>query len=396
MAVAVVVTAGPGGADAARMSRVPSAGAAAALRRKQAQQAQGSRPLLAGLTLLETLAIRANTERSYLQMLNNFVQWCQQHRQDWRTYEELDLVLSSYFSDHYLLGTACNIGSQTLAAIAHVTPSLFKQTVSVLPRASRASAAWKRRAPGKTRLPLPRPAVYAIAGWLISHGQLGMACWVVLAFAAYLRPAEAQGLTRESLVPPAPAAGAGYSCWALLMHPLERGVAGKTGHYDDSVLIDQAPLWPVLAAMRLATPAGASLWNFSLDELTAHFNSACQALRLSSLRPHLYSLRHGGASDDLLTGRRSPLEVQRRGRWAVASSMRRYGKEGSLLDEMARVNAEVFAFGALVEANFSALLEHGFSRMNLYGQVPATVLPTLGPMTAGVSRRGRKRPAARR
>ena len=223
-----------------------------------------------------------------------------------------------------------------------------------------------------------------------------MACWIVLAFAAYLRPAEAQSLTRESLVPPAPAAGEGYTCWALLMHPLERGVAGKTGHYDDSVVIDQAPLWPVLEAMRLATPSGASLWSFSLDELTAQFNSACQALRLSSLRPHLYSLRHGGASDDLLTGRRSPLEVQRRGRWAVASSMRRYGKEGSLLDEMARVNAEVFAFGALVEANFSSLLEHGFTKMNLYGQVPATVLPTLGPQTAVAGRRGRKRPPARR
>ena len=81
-------------------------------------------------------------------MLNNFVQWCQQHRQDWRTYDELDLGLSSCRSDHYLLGTACNVGSQTLAAIVHVTPSLFRQTVSVLPRASRASAAWKRRAPG--------------------------------------------------------------------------------------------------------------------------------------------------------------------------------------------------------------------------------------------------------
>ncbi|CAK0867123.1 unnamed protein product, partial [Prorocentrum cordatum] len=387
LAVVAVATVGPVGADAARKSRVPSAGAAVAQRQKLAQQARSSRPLLAGLTLLETLAIRANTERSYLQMLNNFVQWCQQHRQDWKSYEELDPVLSSYFSDHYLLGTACNIGSQTLVAIAHVTPSLFKQTVSVLPRASRASAAWKRRAPGKTRLPLPRPAVYAIAGWLISHGQLGMACWVVLAFAAYLRPAEAQGLTHESLAPPAPAAGAGHSCWALLMHPLERGVAGKTGHCDDGVLIDQAPLWPVLAAMRLATPPGASLWSFSLDELTAQFSSARQALKLSSPRPHLYSLRRGGASDDLLTGRRSPLEVQRRGRRAVASSMRRYGKEGSLLDEMARVNAAVFAFGALVEANLSSLLEHGFSRMNLRGQVPATALPALGPVAAAPAAR---------
>ncbi|CAK0869877.1 unnamed protein product, partial [Prorocentrum cordatum] len=326
LAVAVAAAAGPVGADAARKSRVPSAGAAVAQRQKLAQQARSSRSLLAGLTLLETLAIRANTERSYLQMLTNFVQWCQQHHQDWRTYEELDLVLSSYFSDHYLLGAACNIGSQTLAAIAHVTPSLFKQTVSVLPRASRASAAWKRRAPGKTRLPLPRPAVYAIAGWLISHGQLG-------------------GLL----------GGPGFRS----LHAAGRG-AGPDAREPGA-----------------AGPGS----RFSLDELTAQFSSACQALKLSSLRPHLYSLRHGGASDDL-TGRRSPVEVQRRGRWAVASSMRRYGKEGSLLDEMARVNADVFAFGALVEANLSSLLERGFSRMNQYGQVPATVLPTLGPVAA--------------
>ena len=142
-----VATAGPVGVGAARRSRVPSAGAAAAERRRLAQQAKVTRPVLAGLTLLETLAIRSNTERSYLQMLGNFVQWCRQHRQDWRTFEELDVVLCSYFSDHYLMGTACNIGSQTLAAIAHVTPSIFKQTVSVLPRASRASADASNTAP---------------------------------------------------------------------------------------------------------------------------------------------------------------------------------------------------------------------------------------------------------
>ena len=146
----------------------------------------------------------------------------------------------------------------------------------------------------------------------------------------------------------------------------------------------------------MTSPPGVIQQTWPLGEPTTVFSGECQALKLSLLRPHLYSRRHGGASDDLLTGRRSPLEVQRRGRWAVASSMRRYGKEGSLLDEMARVNAEVFAFGALVEANFSSLLEHGFSRMNLYGQVPATVLPTLGPVAAAAVRRGRKRSTARR
>eukprot|EP00959_Pyramimonas_sp_CCMP1952_P406088 8510668-Pyramimonas_sp.AAC.1 len=102
------------------------------------------------------------------------------------------------------------------------------------------------------------------------------------------------------------------------MHPLERGVAGKTGRCDDSVVIDQAPLWPVLAALRAATAPGASLWTSSLDDLTLQFRAACRAMRLSTWKPHLYSLRHGGASDDLLTGRRSPTEVQKRGRWAVA------------------------------------------------------------------------------
>ncbi|CAK0837395.1 unnamed protein product, partial [Prorocentrum cordatum] len=320
------------------------------------QEARGSRPLLAALTLLETLAIRSNTE-------------------DWRTYEELDAVLSNYFSDHFLMGTACNIG----------------QTVSVPPRASRASAAWKRRAPGKTRLPLPRSAVHAIAGWPISHGQLGLACWAALAFAAYLRPAEAQSLTRECPVPPAPAAGPGCTCKALLMHPLERGVAGETGHCDDSVAIDQAPLWPILDALSLATTPGASPWSFPLEAITLQVRAARRALQLSSPRPHLYSLRRGGASDDLLTGRRSPTEVQRRGRWAVASPMRRCGKEGSPLGEMARISAEVFAFGALVETNFGPLLEHGFSGLNLCGHVPAAVMPALGPTPIASGRRVQQR-----
>ena len=76
--------------------------------------------------------------------------------------------------------------------------------------------------------------------------------------------------------------------------------------------------------------------------------------------------------------------------------MRRYGKEGSLLDEMARVNADVFAFGALVEEHFATSLEQGFSRANLRGRVPGAALPVLGPAPRVAGTRGRKRPASRR
>ncbi len=74
-------------------------------------------------------------------------------------------------------------------------------------------------------------------------------------------------------------------------------------------------------------------------------------LRLDRLRPHLYSLRHGGASEDMLSGRRTAEQVQRRGRWAVASSMKRYAKEPKLLAELQHVSTDAFIFGQLAESN---------------------------------------------
>ena len=125
------------------------------------------------------------------------------------------------------------------------------------------------------------------------------------------------------------------------------GMAGEPG--DGRGRIYQVPLWSVLAAMRLVTPPKASLWGVSLGAPTAQDSRACQALKRSPLTPHLYRPRHGGASDDFRTGRRSPREGQRRARWAVASPMRRCGKEGSRADVMARVSAFVSAFEAVVQ-----------------------------------------------
>ena len=52
-----------------------------------------------------------------------------------------------------------------------------------------------------------------------------------------------------------------------------------------------------------------------------------------------YSLRHGGASHDLLCNQRVLAEVKRRGRWASDTSLRRYSKETRLLEVMSRIPA---------------------------------------------------------
>ena len=191
-------------------------------------------PGLAGPALLETLAVRSPAMRSYIHRLGNFVRWRRQPRQGCRSVGVFDVVPCCYFSDHFSGWTACIFGSQSLAAIGHMTHSPFKQAVSVLPRASKDLVAYQ--GPGETQSRL-------------------------------------------------------------------------------------------------------------LKDLSQPLSSASRVLKLWPLKPHLYSLRHGRAPDDPLTGRRSPVDVQRRGRWAVTASWPRRGMEGSLLSKMTRVNPEVVAFG---------------------------------------------------
>eukprot|EP00973_Karenia_brevis_P006482 882223-Karenia_brevis.AAC.1 len=72
---------------------------------------------------------------------------------------------------------------------------------------------------------------------------------------------------------------------------------------------------------------------------------ACRDLKLEALKPTLYSLRHGGASEDILRRRRSVQEVKRRGRWTSDASLKRYAKEARLLSEISKLHPSILAFG---------------------------------------------------
>ena len=58
--------------------------------------------------------------------------------------------------------------------------------------------------------------------------------------------------------------------------------------------------------------------------------AACQEVFLRSIAPYLYSLRHGGASEDLIFKRRTVSEVECRGHWVAGSSSNRDTKESRL------------------------------------------------------------------
>ena len=150
---------------------------------------------------------------------------------------------------------------------------------------------------------------------MLSNQAAHMAILTVIAFTCYLRQHEGFELLTQSLVPPNPSAGAQYSAWAIIINDAFAGRAGKTGLMDESVVIDNDRLlWPVLAALRLARPLPGPLWTFAPHHYRHMWLWAVDRLSLQQLSPQPHSLRHGGASDDIFTRRRSLAEVKQRER----------------------------------------------------------------------------------
>ena len=74
-----------------------------------------------------------------------------------------------------------------------------------------------------------------------------------------------------------------------------------------------------------------------LDDV-ADLQNFIKKLKLTTLKASRYCLRHGGTSEDLRSGRRSALDVMRRGRLRSDSSLRHYGKDTKLLAEMRKID----------------------------------------------------------
>ena len=118
-------------------------------------------------------------------------------------------------------------------------------------------------------------------------------------------------------------------------------------------------------------------------------------LSLSRLRPHLYSLCHGGASEATIRELRTPEQVQRMGKWGHSGSMRRYAGESELLVKLHWVPAATLSYGKLVEASFRFVIEGALAGgpHPRRSQVPAALAGLVGarPSLAAAAGRGQKR-----
>ncbi|CAK0826174.1 unnamed protein product, partial [Prorocentrum cordatum] len=319
-----------------------------ALTVKAAREIEHPRPReLAGgaVSFLEMSAVTDTTKDRYRGHALRFLEWLSWHEHDFSTASQLDVVVISFLTDLALDGFDSATGRMTVAALRHYLPHLLGGK-RPLPRATRALDAWRT---------LPRAAAMAVAGWMISMNLPSMAVYAALVFHAYLRPSEAYRLSVGSLVPPI--ADSSFNAWGLIVSDAKSGRPGKTGVTDESVLVDAPELWPVLHALTLGASTDSSLWNFRPAEVRAKLAQGLQQLGLQKESPSLYTIRHGGASHDLLSGSRTIAEVKEGRRWISDQSLRRYGKRTRMQQRSADLPPTVAYFGEQVFSRLAELIE---------------------------------------
>lgn len=332
-----------------------------------------------GLTYLEMRSVRPQTIKDYQQRLDRFRKWLTLSSAHLTNLEDLDLCLVEFMNEMFSKGEGIDTGIRVHAAVRFFYPQLGRPSSGTLPRTVRALKGWAIAAPPRQRLPLPIEALGAIMGQMMKLNKAEMALRVFIQFLTYLRPGELSGLTVGQMVPPQGAMADRFRSWAILLHPVESGVPGKTGVFDATVLIDSDPwLHPILVSMISNRKPQDPLWRDSHPALVRTFSGITADLGLEHLGSCLYTLRHGGATHDIITRRRNMLEVKQRGRWQTDSSLRRYVKLARLQHEQSKIPKSIAEQGREVLANLPQLLQHA-------------LLKGGGPHGIQISQRGCKR-----
>ena len=359
-----------------RDSGTPAETVGETLRRKRASDRQKKYKnveVIPGRTLVETLSVTAPVRREYMRLICCLLCWLlglSSRALPPRpplafpvAVESLDMIPLEHVDDELIewidaalrQGEPGNAGQKMIAALGWCRAGFRKGGEVQLTRSRVGALALQRRAPGCTRLPLPEEVVMAMACVMFvlstsngralpDHGlRIGLA--IMLSHHLYLRPGELMRVRFEWLIPAASGSGQVGKQMSVILHPQEEGVRSKTGVSDETLIIDDPDLVRCLESLRKRHQSGL-LVPVSAKELSRFWEQAARALDLerSLGMPHLYVLRHSGASADMMLKRRSLAEIKSRGRWRSDSSVRRYEKGGRSLERLAALSVPTRAY----------------------------------------------------
>lgn len=267
-------------------------------------------------------------------MWQSFVQWSAGQVRQTMTWTQLDRHLSNYLEELYLEGEDLSRANYVTAAVIFHVPGT--KGLAALPRAQQAMKGWRKLCPPRSRMPIPYEAICLVANKAMDLGQHEIALVLMMTFLLYLRPGEAFSLRVRDLVLPLRRSGKAFKDHAILLHPLEVGVPSKTKQWDEMLTLDLPHLkflgpalerWMQVQHRSKDEP----LFQTTLQETNQFLEDQWKPLGLQPLgAPHMYRLRHGGASFEAANQLREISGIQTRGRWLTQKSMKNYEKGGRL------------------------------------------------------------------
>ena len=308
----------------------------------------------AAMSQLEKVSISGPQRRQYAAYLKGFKDFCKEQNLAWPL-DSPDGVLADYCDDLFLAGQSAAVGEKTIAALEYFNLELKGKLI----HAKRALKGWRKLAPPRSRLPLPRPLAMGIAMVMLTKGLREMALKLLLDFDCYLRPSESLDVLGKHIVAPVAGTGKQYQKFSVVIRDQDMGLPDKTGIFDNTLHLDH-PLtskWLGPALLQLAKAKGkdAPVFSFKMDKFREQYQRAGSLLGVPHL--HTYQLRHGGASDDLNSQTRDFNQVRERGRWRTDASVRRYAKTGKIQKLLGSLNKHHLEYCEWSQNNMQNVLE---------------------------------------
>lgn len=250
---------------------------------------------------------------------------------------QLDSLVHEYLEEKYRDGEDLSVASYITAAVMFHVPRC--KAMQGLPKSQQALKGWRRLCPPRSRMPVPYEVVCLIAQHAVRMKKLEIGLVLLFIFQLYLRPGEAFRVRVQDIVKPVKKAGKAYQHYSVTLNPTEVGVPSKTMQWDEMLALDlqyQKFMGPALfKILDLASRRKDELaFRVSLGEVNTFLQESWTTLKLTKLgEPHLYRLRHGGASHEASEHLRPLPAIQVRGRWETLKSVKNYEK-GSRLPQL--------------------------------------------------------------
>ena len=210
--------------------------------------------------------------------------------------------------------------SKTWADVQKFIPAVRASTVQCK-RVQNALDGFSKRALAESREPAPEEVYFAIIGQLIHRGNPLVALNEAVRYLYMGRPGEIDSLLVKQLVPPV----GKHKFWSVLLGIQEDRRPGKTGEYDEGVVLDQplaVSLSSAFAALVNFREPNYRIWPIENRVMSHQFDLMVQELGMSDF--HIitrYGSRHAAASHDLYHQQRSFIHRGKRARQVEVGSI---------------------------------------------------------------------------